>query len=212
MPINYQEELEYAPDAKGERRFGSHTNYTISEAIAEFIDNGIDANATEIYIKFVIDTSNKKVHKLIITDNGDGMNLKELKKSRKIFYSDKNKSIGKYGMGGKTAAYKLGDELTVLTKKENDKIYVRKHRWIDEQNDNTFIPTEIGEASQSYQSSYEKYLPNKSKGTVIIIGCLKSCAKLHIDILKQKLKKFLEQTYRTKIIDDKFNQIDFYID
>lgn len=90
--------------------------YTEETAIADIIDNSISADATSIHINF---DWNKQ--KIIISDNGKGMDKESLIRNMRIGSADstvlrKVKDLGRFGMGMKTAAFSLGKRLTVVTK------------------------------------------------------------------------------------------------
>ena len=96
-------------------RFTNHNNKT---AIADIIDNSIDAEAENIWIK--VNTENGEPI-LRIIDDGRGMTKETLIKA--ITYGnhmgDIDGSLGKFGMGLKSSAGHLGDILEVITKIEN---------------------------------------------------------------------------------------------
>ena len=90
--------------------------YTEETAIADIIDNCISAHANEIDVVF--DWDKKRI---LIIDNGLGMNGEELIENMRIGSSDPDVSrdendLGRFGMGMKTAAFSLGKRLTVVTK------------------------------------------------------------------------------------------------
>ncbi len=90
--------------------------YTEETAIADIIDNCISAQASEIDIVF--DWDKKRI---LIIDDGQGMDSDELIKNMRIGSSDPDEcrnedDLGRFGMGMKTAAFSLGKKLTVVTK------------------------------------------------------------------------------------------------
>lgn len=92
--------------------------YSEEAAIADIVDNAISAFADEIYITF--DWDNQVV---LIIDNGEGMEQKELYKNMQIGSSDPSESrestdLGRFGMGMKTAAFSLGKKVTVVSVKD----------------------------------------------------------------------------------------------
>lgn len=91
--------------------------YTAQTAIADIVDNGIDAGAASIHIIF--DYNNGFI---AIQDDGIGMSDEELQIAMTIGSKDprevrKQKELGRFGMGLKTASFSLGQRLSVLTKK-----------------------------------------------------------------------------------------------
>lgn len=93
--------------------------YKAVTAIADIIDNCIDANATEIGIE-TQGTANQSdpIDSIDIFDNGCGMNDEQLIEALTLG-SETNKSasaLGCFGMGLKTAGTSLGRRITVMTK------------------------------------------------------------------------------------------------
>lgn len=96
--------------------------YRPKTAIADLIDNSIDAQATLVDIIFRYEEIDGMI---IIKDNGKGMNEKELQNAMSIGSKDpRNKrgerELGRFGMGLKTAGFSLGRRLSVLSKKDNN--------------------------------------------------------------------------------------------
>ena len=90
--------------------------YSEEAAIADIIDNCISAHANSIDIYFDWDAK-----RLLIVDDGDGMNDADLIENMRIGSSDpdherNSDDLGRFGMGMKTAAFSLGKRLTVVTK------------------------------------------------------------------------------------------------
>ncbi|PCN43649.1 ATP-binding protein [Brevibacillus laterosporus] len=93
--------------------------YKPKTAIADLIDNCIDAKSTLIQIEFLYE---ENAGLIIIKDNGVGMSEEELQLAMNIGSKDprdtrKPNELGRFGMGLKTAAFSLGKRLSVLTKK-----------------------------------------------------------------------------------------------
>ena len=93
-------------------RFG----YTLSEAVADLIDNSLDAHATRITVRFV--RSDERILRILIVDNGTGMNDKALEEGMRFgSHSVKTtKALGKYGFGLKTASLSQSGTIFVFSK------------------------------------------------------------------------------------------------
>lgn len=94
--------------------------YNAQTAIADLVDNGIDAKANEVNIDFFYDNGNGYIS---IRDNGIGMSDEELQIAMTIGSKDpreerNSKELGRFGMGLKTASFSLGKRLSVITKKD----------------------------------------------------------------------------------------------
>ncbi|MGZ6298763.1 MAG: ATP-binding protein [Parachlamydiaceae bacterium] len=100
--------------------------YIPETAIADLLDNSLDAKAKVINVSMIWDEERSFVR---IEDNGSGMDEKTLVQAMRL--GSKNpldnrneKELGRFGMGLKTASFSLGKRLTVLTKR-NGKEFVR---------------------------------------------------------------------------------------
>jgi DNA topoisomerase VI subunit B len=94
--------------------------YNASTAIADLVDNSLDAKATNININFEYYDSDGLIS---IIDNGMGMNEEMLQTAMNIGSKDPRakrgaNELGRFGMGLKTASFSLGKRLSVLTKWE----------------------------------------------------------------------------------------------
>ncbi|PAF36770.1 ATP-binding protein [Terribacillus saccharophilus] len=94
--------------------------YNASTAIADLVDNSLDAKASSIKINFTyIETDGM----ITIYDNGFGMTEEMLQIAMSIGSKDPREyrganELGRFGMGLKTASFSLGKRLSVLTKKD----------------------------------------------------------------------------------------------
>jgi hypothetical protein len=103
--------------------------YEFEDAIADIVDNSIEAQATVIRINFKFDGLSSFV---TIFDNGTGMTGQEIQKSLR-FGSDrkysKNNDLGRYGLGLKTASLSQARKLTVSSRKSQQKFSVNSFCW-----------------------------------------------------------------------------------
>lgn len=100
--------------------------YTLEQSIADLIDNSINAEARKVLVRFVHD--GKNIQRLVIADDGDGMNAKKLREAMKFGSEqpDDGKSLGKYGLGLKVASFGYAKTLTVMTRQRD---FVGGRRW-----------------------------------------------------------------------------------
>lgn len=94
--------------------------YNASTAIADLVDNSLDAKATAIKINFTYSDTDGMI---TINDNGFGMTEEMLQIAMSIGSKDPRahrgaNELGRFGMGLKTASFSLGKRLSVLTKKD----------------------------------------------------------------------------------------------
>ena len=91
--------------------------YSFEAAVADLIDNSIDAKATKILVRFVLQKD--KPLDLIIWDNGTGMDGKKLREAMRFGADIDNdmERLGKFGLGLKLASLSQAKELEVITRK-----------------------------------------------------------------------------------------------
>ncbi|WP_226087641.1 ATP-binding protein [Mesobacillus sp. S13] len=92
--------------------------YNSQTAVADIIDNSVDAHADHVRINFVYDMGDGFIR---IEDNGIGMSDITLQQAMTIGSKDpRNKrakdELGRFGMGLKTASFSLGKRLCVISK------------------------------------------------------------------------------------------------
>jgi hypothetical protein len=122
------------------------TGYSKEAAFADIIDNSISANATKVRIELTELYGDIRV---IITDNGDGMD-EALLVSAMRYGSPKRedpKSLGKFGMGLKTASTAFCKRLTVIT---NDGVDLSLRAWDLETIQKTDLWTLEAPAKETY--------------------------------------------------------------
>jgi hypothetical protein len=117
--INLPEEDDFRPSAARLVESLRDTGYSKEAAFADIIDNSIAANATRVDVELQYMFGEFRV---IISDNGDGMSEEQLKNAMRYGSPrrDNPKSLGKFGMGLKTASTAFCRRLVVLSK-QNDK-------------------------------------------------------------------------------------------
>lgn len=92
--------------------------------LAEFIDNSLDDFKKNKKIEGFINI-NIENGKIIISDNGSGMSVKQLENALRAGYSDKSKvdELGLFGIGFNVACANLGKKANVITKRVDDAIW-----------------------------------------------------------------------------------------
>lgn len=144
------------------------TGYSYQAAFADIVDNSIAAEANHIEVDIVESVFGGDVS-VAFYDNGVGMNAKALREAMR-YGSEKRpspKSLGKFGMGLKTASTAFCRKLTVISKKDGsfdakcwdiDKI-IERDEWI------LLTP-----ALEEYAEQIEKLkeITGSGNGTVVI--------------------------------------------
>ena len=95
-------------------------NYALSSALADLIDNSINAGASEINIEFILDSSSPVV---VVSDNGKGMDQIQLREAMRLASSDPDNErsdadLGRFGMGLKSASLSQSSSMKVFTRSE----------------------------------------------------------------------------------------------
>lgn len=148
--------------------------YSLETAFADLIDNSISAEGNNIEIL----TDTTKGFTVFVTDNGVGMSREQLIESLSIPSSDLDNErgvtdLGRFGLGLKTASFSQTRNLTVLSKKENDKKYsgfswdveyLKKTKdWtlkvLTDDEVNTLLRT-YHATSDTHLNKFENYFPN----------------------------------------------------
>ena len=188
----------------------SRLGYKISDAIADLVDNSVDADASRVLIRFV--RSNIFIHRVLIVDNGRGMDAQVLREAMR-FGSDvksgdkligkygmgltsartrseiknSDKRLGKYGIGLKSASLSQAEVVTVLSR--TSRSYVGR-RWTI-QNIKKKWACEILEEPEVRQALKMDYGPVKiaRSGTVIIWEKLE-----HLRALPANIDKVMSNT------------------
>ncbi|HYD77551.1 ATP-binding protein [Ramlibacter sp.] len=105
-----------APNEKKEADLYARIGYRLEEALADLVDNSIDAEAKNVLIRF--QKYGEGIHSVLIVDDGRGMSKSGLKEAMRIG-SDTNKGpsqLGKYGTGLKSASLSQAQSVTVLSR------------------------------------------------------------------------------------------------
>jgi hypothetical protein len=177
------------PDETRSADIFSRLGYKFWDAVADLVDNSVDAGASHVLVRFVRSDSN--VERVIIADNGSGMDDDELREAMRFgSRSKKNqRQLGKYGIGLKSASLSQAEVVTVLSKRKSKlvgrrwKIENIKRGWECERlaapGLRAIFATDFGE------------LVIRQSGTIIVWERLE-----HLRALPQNLDKVLEKTIK----------------
>ena len=91
-------------------------NYSIPDAVGEFVDNEVDARIAGELLVIDIYAGQKEGGTIQIRGSGSGMDADTLASALKMGYSVKSgENIGQFGLGLKTAATNLGQRFEIVT-------------------------------------------------------------------------------------------------
>ena len=192
-------------------RDGGYKN--TANAVAEIVDNSIDADAKDIRI-FTISTKQKagqrmkmKVDQIGVLDNGSGMSKKELDSCLGFGVSGRDineNKIGRFGVGMTQSSISQCKRIEVYTWQAKEKTFFN-YLDIDEikEKDTQFLPKAI-------EKDIPENIKNIYKGDMGESGTLviwQKCDRLDIavsDALYRRMNKHLCRVYRHFLDDDDF--------
>ena len=147
----------------------SRTGYSLEVALADLIDNSIDAGAKEI--EYGTLSVNGKIKYVYISDNGSGIqSISDALSIRQNPDNQQNSRLGRYGVGLKAASFSLGRSLILASRSNGD-------------DQAACVEIEEYEKEYSYRtlpvSASEKFFPlvispRNGTGTAVIIGRLEA--------------------------------------
>lgn len=102
--------------------------YEFPTAVAELVDNSIEADATKVSIQVEFDGANSWV---MIADNGRGMTIDKLKEAMRYGSESKydEKSLGKFGLGLKTSSFSQSKRWIVATRNQSPENEIIAFKW-----------------------------------------------------------------------------------
>jgi hypothetical protein len=161
-------------DSETVAEFLSRTGYDIETAVADIIDNSIDASASRLVVSLILD--DHKPAMIAVADDGRGMTAPELERAASLAKDPRKQDgqhLGRYGAGLKAASFSLGRMLYIATRTAGGKprgaildreVYKREYEYRD---------MDPGDAAAIIGADWGGRPLGKS-GTVILIGDLVS--------------------------------------
>lgn len=166
MSDNQPELVSCPPDAVRVAEGLRDTGYEFNTAIADIIDNSISADATNVHVMLNMDVKGNIL--VAVADDGSGMDREGLINA--LTYGSRKRedpsSLGKFGLGLKTASTAFCRKLTLVSRKSGDAKplsatwdldKVPHHNW----------SIMIGDATSEEKELLNLYAPEKS-GTLVI--------------------------------------------
>ena len=153
------------PDPKRTMEGFRDTGYTLNSAVADIVDNSVNARANNIWVVFDKRPDNRLYARII--DDGYGMDHDGLFKAMKYGSpeAEREAKLSRFGLGLKTASTAMCKKLTVVTRRSRkDKIIaacwdldlvVRENKW----------NLQIGKAEGELIEEFEEY--NIDSGTMV---------------------------------------------
>ena len=88
----------------------AQTGYKAEDAIAELVDNAIDARGDNLNVDITLSPD-----RIIVADNGCGMDFETASNAMKLGFSTKKGQLGEFGLGLKTSALSMGGRFLLST-------------------------------------------------------------------------------------------------
>ena len=91
-------------------------NHDLETAVADLVDNSIDAEAARVHIRFELRAG--LLHRMYVVDDGQGMNATDIQRAMTLGRPNTAAGqLGHFGVGLKSASFSQASFLTVLSRK-----------------------------------------------------------------------------------------------
>ena len=177
------------PDVVNFTKSFKSIGYNHYSAILDLIDNSVSAGSTKIWIDYFADI--KGNFKIIIADNGCGMNRNKLFEAMRIASSDPTMvrlgtDLGKFGLGLKLASFSQTDRFSIISQEKEKEI--NSFTW-----DLNFVRAEKKWLLQETEGI--KFSKLKSHGTEVVLYDVFSGMDIIEDQIIAKLRSHIAVSY-----------------
>jgi len=182
------------PDERKAGEFFPRLGYSFADAVADLIDNSIDAEAEKIHVRFV--RAPTGIVRVIIADDGRGMTDRELREAMRFGSrtTKGGKKLGKYGIGLKSASLSQADTVTVLSRQGRS---AHGRRWTRENVKKGWLCETLSSADVRKALSGEVGIVSfRRAGTMVIWEDLE-----HLRVLPDNIDEVLQKTMRRLAIE-----------
>lgn len=158
------ERITLAPDAGLVESLGA--NHTLESAIADLVDNSVDAAATRVAVRLL--THNDRLAQVEVLDDGWGMDADIINAAMTVGYRRAygDKDLGNFGMGLKAASFSHSDVLTVWSQARGDTPVGRRIRRADFSKD--FTCEVLAPSAAAEATSARAGILGGDRGTVVV--------------------------------------------
>jgi hypothetical protein len=171
-----------------------HLGYGNYEAIADIVDNSIDAEAQKISIKIQQKSGQPLI---VITDDGDGMTeavLDQAMRLGSLTSRDLNSDLGKFGMGLVTASLSLARKCHVITRTADGTF---SSAWdVDEIISQNKFLKHLDKATDEERSVFDDECGSTKSGTVVILSKCDNLSNKNLSSFASNLKHHLGRVHR----------------
>lgn len=158
--------------------------YTLESAILDIVDNSIVAGAKKVNIIIQAEdkTLKQSIRRIIIDDDGKGMNTDQIYNALELGSSEslyENNSLSKYGFGLKSAGFSQANTIIVISKTETCENWHKSMvKWDLIKTHNRYVVDEELELDANDITLLE----NKKTGTIVILDELTKVSKVKKDV------------------------------
>lgn len=181
--------------------------YTFESAILDIVDNSIVAKSKniKIFIQAEDDTRDQSIKRIIIEDDGTGMNEDQIFNALELGSSEsqyEENSLSKYGFGLKSAGFSQANSIAVISKTEACfEWHKARVGWDLIEEYNKYVVDEDLELDLFEQRLVEA----KAKGTIIILDGLIKVSKIKKDTAVKRIVERCAITYHRFMEEDDLN-------
>jgi hypothetical protein len=155
------------PDSGGSMTAFARMGYDLESALADIIDNSIDADARHVEITLFRDE--EQIVKVAIADDGRGMSADKLREAMRFagHYERRTDSQGAFGLGLKSSSFSQCQTLTVISRWAGD---ITACRWTAEEIKHGWRCTVLDPAAAAdwFKSGYSVRDPPSQSGTLVV--------------------------------------------
>lgn len=172
-------------------RYLGYGNY---EAIADLVDNSIDADASEIHVR--VQQRENQVQ-ISIADTGSGMDQATLDQAMRLgslTARDLNSDLGKFGMGLVTASLSIAKRCHVITK--NGDGYQSSAWDVDDIIAKNAFLKHLADATSEERDIFDKLVGDSPTGTVVLLTKCDNLTNRNTTSFSANLKSHLGRTHR----------------
>jgi hypothetical protein len=171
-----------------------HLGYGNYEAIADIVDNSIDADAQNVSIR--IQTKSNQFQ-ISIADNGRGMSKKILDEAMRLgslTERDTNSDLGKFGMGLVTASLSIAKKLHVISRGE-DGCWSSAWDVLEIVSQNAFVK-HLDKATPEEEGLLTNEIGDSKSGTIVILSNCDNLTNKNTSSFASNLRAHLGRVHR----------------
>lgn len=172
-------------------RYLGYGNY---EAIADLVDNSIDADAHIINVH--IQQRDGQIQ-ILVADNGTGMDLSTLDQAMKLgslTARDMNSDLGKFGMGLVTASLSIAKRCHVITRAGNE---CNSSAWdVDDVTANNAFRKHLAPATKAEKDQLDEAIGSNNNGTLVVLSKCDNITNRNTTTFGKTLARHLSRVHR----------------